>query len=147
MKSLCLYCVSTIVHFEIYETLMGQSASTLPDYAPEAFRDDTVLDLNPFNYANGGNYTLEECPLEELAAKPMKEQMRFSDAITRRYALNASFRDRQKESYLLIHAMGKDDILERLNETSIGNMAFMAYHNPNSLWSTTYDRVIRQLTH
>ena len=126
---------------------MGQSPSTLPDYEPEAFRNDTVLDLNPFNYANGGNYTLEKCPLEELAAKPMEEQMRFSDAITRRYALNASFRDRQKDAYILINAMGKDEMLECVNETSIGNIAFMAHYNPNSLWSTTYDHVIGQLTH
>jgi len=125
---------------------MGQTQSNLPDYNPEDFRNDEDLNLIPFAYPNGGNYTLEQCPLRELAAKSMQEQMRFSDAITRKYALNAKFHEIQRDSCSGVSAMSAQNILNKFNETSIGNMAFMAHHNPNSVWSQVYEDVIAKLT-
>lgn len=66
---------------------MGATSSTLPpDYNPDDYAAAETLDLQPFNYPNYGNYTLETVPLAELAARPIAEQAKFSDAICRKYA-------------------------------------------------------------
>lgn len=117
---------------------MGQNNSLI-DYDPMDYAHDQELDLNPMNYPNFGNYTLEQMPLDQLAKLSQQEQMRFSDAITRRYALNPTFKAQQSGFKIT------PQIIPQLNETSVGNMAFMAYHNPNSEWSTNYNQLIALL--
>ena len=67
--------------------------------------------------------------------------MRFSDAITRRYALNPIFIELQAP----LCDVPLPIAMEKLNETSIGNMAFMAFHHPDSVWSEHYERMIAAL--
>jgi hypothetical protein len=31
--------------------------------------------------------------------------------------------------------------ISQLNETSVGNVAFMAFHNPDSIWSKNYENI------
>jgi hypothetical protein len=120
---------------------MGNSFSThLPNYNPNDYKNDKDLDLNPANYPNFGNYTLKRMPLKDLITLPLEEQMQFSDAICRRYALNPIFKTQQMQYWdMFKYGSSHSD----LNETSVGNMAFMKYCNPNdSFYVKMYDETI-----
>ncbi len=120
---------------------MGADQSSLVDYDPNDYIHDTVLDMNPMQYPNFGNYTLQRMPLKDLIDKPILEQMRFSDAITRRYAKNPIFIKQQFSRQLDYENLGNG-----CNETSIGNMAFMKYHNPdNQVIQEQYDKMAHAL--
>ena len=111
--------------------------SGLSDYDPDQYAADTQLDLNPMNYANMGNDTWESVPLAQLARRPQREQMRFADAIARRYAKNPAFLQRQlAQLQLPLRSDG-------WNETSLGNLAFIAYHNPNTVWEQIYQQALQ----
>lgn len=102
----------------------------LKNYDPNDYKNDTELDLNSAHYANFGNYTFERMALKDLIELPLQDQMRFSDAICRRYALNPLFKNQQYEFW----KMYKSTItVTQLNETSIGNAAAMKYYNPDNL--------------
>lgn len=99
----------------------------LPDYDPNDYIDDTELNLNPATYPKFGNYTFQKMNIKKLANKSQEFQMKFSDAITRRYAKNQIFLDQMRQHPI---ASFINDI--EINETVIGNTVFMAYHNPNN---------------
>lgn len=109
----------------------------LIDYNPKEFIHDTELDLNPFNYVNFGNYTFESCPLEQFARRSMVEQMKFSDAITRRYALNPLFLERHK-NLMIEKNIDISIIVKNCNAYALGNSAFIAFHNPGSWFEEEY---------
>ena len=104
--------------------------NTLIDYNPEDYKNDGILELNPGAYPNLGNYFFHimeghNCSPQEVCKLPQLEQMKFGDAITRRYAKNNIFLSKMKkssENYKLKK--------ENINVTAIGNFAFIAYHNP-----------------
>ena len=121
---------------------MGQTNSTLQDYDPRQYRNDVELELSPLAYADCGNYTAESMPLAELAALPQQEQMRFSDAITRRYALNAKFLQMQEQCF---HQYSFEYLAQHANEASIGNMAFIAHWNPVGFWQRQYEALLAEL--
>ena len=71
-----------------------------------------------------------------------KEQMKFSDAITRRYARNVPFLAQQRTRFESIDWSRLSDIT-RLNETSIGNAAFVAHWNPEDVfWQEVYKALL-----
>ncbi len=112
------------------------SSNQLPDYNPDDYIDEVALQLSPASYPNYGNYTSESVPLNELAARPIEEQAKFSDAICRRYAKNPIFGEMQKGAWQL-------PTYDELNETSIGNAAFMKIHNPNDqFWVEKYNDIM-----
>ena len=113
--------------------------SWLPDYNPDDYVNDTSLDLNPMNYPNYGNYNFIQAPLKEIITWPMEKQMELSDAICRRYAKNPLFLQMQGENDQSVAD------IRGINETSVGNAAFMAYHNPNSYWSDYYDTLCKAI--
>ena len=117
-------------------------ASELPDYHPDDYVNDADLDLNPMNYPNFGNYNFILAPLKEIITWPMEKQMELSDAICRRYAKNPIFLKRQREA--MEQAPGEYNI-SAMNQTSVGNAAFMACHNPNSYWSNYYDTLCKAI--
>ena len=81
---------------------MGTSNTKLEDYNPRDYKDDTELDLNPGNYPNFGNYHWDRRPLKEIIQLNLEDQMKLSDAITRRYALNPKFIAMQQASLISI---------------------------------------------
>lgn len=122
----------------------GESASTyasLPNYDPNDYINDTELEMNPMSYPNFGNYNLIQAPLKEIITWSIEKQMNLSDAICRRYAKNPLFQEKMKE------LMDKQESINvsLLNETSVGNAAFMAYHNPDSYWSKEYEKICQAI--
>jgi len=113
---------------------MGSDQSLI-DYNPDDSKDDLMLNLNPMSYPNFGNYNMRMMSLTEIVRLPISEQMDFSDAITRRYAKNKLFHEKMVEG----GQPSTDFSLNDLNETSVGNIAFMAYHNPGSVWVEQYE--------
>ena len=115
----------------------------LNDYDPHNYIDtpEDDLDLNPLNYPNYGLY-VSSCELEavrkDIVTMNIEEQATYSDAITRRYALNPHFIKMQ----LRLNAIAKDIDKMPRNTTSIGNAAFMALYNPSE-WTTIYNDTIR----
>ena len=115
---------------------------SLIDYDPHDYQDTQLLNLNPFSYPNFGCYHLDNRPLKIIANLPIEEQMQLSDAITRRYALNEIFLN-QQASYI-----EKDIdkiIISMINATSIGNIAFIVYYNPNNQIFLNYYRKLLSL--
>lgn len=116
----------------------------LPDYCPEDAEFDTDLVLDPSAYYNYGNYwdVTKRIPLLEIARMSQKEQMKFSDAIVRRYARNATFLSQQRIQLQSID-WSSFAIAGMLNETSIGNAAFVAHWNPeDSFWQEHYKAIV-----
>lgn len=118
---------------------MGNGQS-LKDWDPNECANDEDLDLFPMNYPNFGNYRLNQVPLKDLVKESLEYQRSFSDAICRRYAKNKKFLAMQQ---LAISNQGPIDI-GQLNETSIGNYAFIIYHNPDDpFWQQQYDQTVK----
>ena len=117
---------------------MGNNNGKLPDYDPNTYKDDQTLDLNPGNYANFGNYHWDTRPLKEIVKLPLEDQMKLSDAICRKYALNSKFLALQEQSLDL-----ETIDITQCNQTSIGNMAFIAHHNPGSTSARYYERLVQ----
>lgn len=119
---------------------MGAAFSNTPlkDYNPDDCSADAELDLNPFNYPQAGNYKYNEhMSVKEVANLPIEEQLKFSDAICRRYAKNPLFLTNQKDGYTITTSM------DGLNTTSIGNMAMMKVSNPaDEFWAESYEQLI-----
>ena len=111
----------------------------LIDYNPDDYSDDLKLDLNPMSYPNFGNYHLRRMDLKELIELSIEEQADFSDAITRRYATNKLFHEKMLEREPPITSEQFIDSNIKINETGVGNLAFMAFHNPNSVFSKQYE--------
>lgn len=114
-------------------------SNNLPDYNPEDYKNDQELDLNPTNYVNYGNYYKSFPPFDKISRMNKSRQMKFSDAITRRYALNPKFIELQAP-----RTNPKDIDMSRLNATSLGNMAFMSHHHPGSVFDQFYKEVMRR---
>ena len=114
--------------------------SLLPNYDPNNFIHDKILDLNYGNYPNFGLYhTITEIiktkPLDVLRL-PLEKQMLYSDAITRKYAKNEIFINNQ------IMNIRINKLPNTPNITNIGNMAFLAYHSPE-YFKEYYDELIQ----
>lgn len=121
----------------------------LVDYDPRHYEHvlEDELNLDPLSYPGCGLYT----PYELLASESTKsailkmtleEQASFSDAITRRYALNPHFKRLQLRRINISTDIDKN-FLNDTNVTSIGNIAFMVMHNPlEPEWKEHYDLVI-----
>ena len=120
---------------------MGQGAS-LVDYDPRDGRAAQELQLQLSAYPNRGLYADKELSLSELTQLPQAEQMRFSDAVTRRYALNPRFR-RLQEAALRRQSVAA--LALRTTATGLGNIAFLAHWNPNSFWTRHYQELLAEL--
>ena len=110
---------------------MGNS-QTLIDYHPDNHSGDLEFVLNPMSYPNLGIYQNDEIMLEELIELPLKYQIKFSDAIHRRYAKNKIYHEK---------LLGKEESLtgEEITEISVGNIAVLAFYNPESIWTEKYE--------
>ena len=114
---------------------MGNSQSgELIDYNPQDYKDvpEDELELSPFMYPNMGVYYLEEVLMEMIAKLPLEEQMKYSDAICRRYALNPHFiKIQDKGIYDLLSKSDAEFLFckSRIGYCDIGGMAYMAYHH------------------
>jgi hypothetical protein len=106
---------------------MGILESRFRDYDPQDHKDDSELDLYPGNYWHFGNYHQDTTPLKDVAEWSIDRQMQLSDAITRKYALNPRFHKHQLNQ---LKMQNRTPGIADLNQNSVGNVAFMAYHNP-----------------
>jgi hypothetical protein len=118
------------------------AAPSLPDYDPREHKGEGMLQLKRDTYPNQGLYTVEPITVDAMVQLDQQEQMRYSDAVTRRYALHSAFRLGQQRN---IRAQTREALLLRATPTSIGNMACMAHWNPNSFWDKTYRELINDL--
>lgn len=102
------------------------------------------LELGPWSYQNGGLYHDMGILMSAYPAiinYPIERQMEYADAITRRYALNPHFIDKQYSFLRDIEYAAK-----HLNTTAIGNLACMAYHNgPESKYGIFYSKLMEYL--
>lgn len=120
---------------------------SLPNYDPndEINTPENELNLSPFTYINFGLYH-SSLKLDQFYPKivlfKIEDQAMYSDAITRRYALNPHFiRNREKELDVPV-----DKFSKHANATSIGNLAFITIHNgADSKWGIYYSKVINYM--
>lgn len=120
---------------------MGNSTS-LPDYDPRDAQNTIDLMLKRSSYPNHAQYTFEHMQLDELARCSQEEQMRFSDAVCRRYAMNPIFLQLQKRASLLVD-WEQPEARYQLNENALGNLAFIAHWNPKSVfWQKQYQTAL-----
>lgn len=131
---------------------MGAVLSTLdlPDYDPHDYRDETELNLDSITYPSLGKYTSDEPSIHELVRMTQEEHMELSDAITRRYALNPLFLEIQKKVHLnheheldllskeMFRKLAKHGTIVH-DGTDIGNIAFVAFHNPEGFFQNVYE--------
>lgn len=129
----------------------GSSDQILENYNPHDWINTpkNKLVLAPFSYPKCGCYTTHE---EELNVYPaiinfsIEEQMKYSDAISRRYALNPHFLKIQKDGGSFDVERTINHIKNQKASSSIGNIAFLAYHNGiNSDWGEFYTKVLNSL--
>ncbi len=117
-----------------------------PNYDPQDFKDDSDLLLEKSAYPNWGNYAFLRPTLERVIQYTQGDQMRFSDAITRKYALNERFREAMQPGHL---RMTREEMLkrtvDRCNQTTVGNIAFMAHYDPEGFFGDFYRSLIRKL--
>jgi hypothetical protein len=83
------------------------------------------LSPSPSSYHNYGlyheyNHLINSYP--SIIHWDIEKQIKYSDAITRRYCLNEKFKYIQKRLFTIDHTKNS-------NATSIGNIATMAYYN------------------
>ena len=113
---------------------MGNSQSgELIDYNPQDYKDvpKDELELYPFMYPNMGVYHME-VPVEMIAKLPLEEQMKYSDAICRRYALNPHFLKTQDKGIDDLLSKSDEEFLvykQQFNDCGIGDMAYMAHYH------------------
>jgi len=119
----------------------------LPNYNPEDEINTPKNELNllPFMYPNNGLYHNYDTLLQlwpKIISLTIEEQANYSDAITRRYALNEHFIDAMSISL----SRSDEEFAKNANTTGIGNLAFVAIHQgPNSKWGIRYTEVINYL--
>jgi len=120
---------------------MGAEQS-LPLYDPNDFVNDKQLDLNPANYAKCGLYlpfeAYDNISVAELAQHSQEEQMKYADAISRRYAKNPIFLLMQERSTRQVQRLSDG------NTCGLGNLALLAYHNPGTIYSDLYERLMAE---
>jgi len=102
------------------------------------------LELGPWSYQNNGVYhdlgTLKSV-YPAIIFYPIETQMEYANAITRRYALNPHFTDKQYSFLGDVESAAKN-----ANATGIGNIACMAYHNgPESKYGIFYSKLMEYL--
>jgi len=127
---------------------MGQrNSNILKDYNPKKTKyileQDLKLELS--NYPKFGSYhdleTIESI-FPKIILWSIENQMIYSNAITRKYALNQVFLNALKinlESSI-------DDFISKINATTIGNLAFITYYNGiNSEIGIHYTKIIKYL--
>lgn len=125
---------------------MGQrNSNTLKNYDPKDYKLEENINLNLLSYPNEGLYHPKEV-LDDIYPKivlwSIERQMEYSDAVTRKYALNQFYLDKLK--------IQLDVPLDRLakigNASMIGNLAFITYHNGiNSEFANHYTKIIKYL--
>lgn len=140
----------------IYKKTMGNSNNSLSDvicnedkvlhnYDPkdEINTPENELNLMPFTYVNNGLYHDYDTLLQvypEIISFTIDEQANYSDAITRRYALNPHFIAKMEIS------LNRSIKEFTPNTTAIGNLAFVAIHQGlDSKWGIRYIEVINHL--
>jgi hypothetical protein len=68
--------------------------------------------------------------------------MEYSDAVTRKYALNQFYLDKLKTEL----DIPIDDLTKNIDATVIGNLAFITYHNGiNSEFGIYYTKILKYL--
>lgn len=73
-----------------------------------------------------------------IAILPIQEQLKYADAICRKYAKNPIFLAEQMK---IIQEISEKFTLD--NETSVGNLAMVAHHNPGTMWEKTHAVMVR----
>jgi hypothetical protein len=123
----------------------NRNDSTLPTFNPkdEINTEENKLNLIPSTYINFGLYHSSEV-LKDIYPKivmfTMENQMKFSDAMTRRYALNKYFLNKQNLDLPI------EELVKNINATIIGNFACLTYHNGlESKYGLYYTRIINYL--
>ena len=128
--------------YSTYLSSQYRAASFAPEeYDPYDYKDIPKEDLylSPADYPSGGLYYPLHLLMNlypDIIYKDQRDQMKYVDAITKRYCLNPHFRSLQLE-----HLKNVPDIIviNRANATSIANLAFMAYHeNPKGPYDKIY---------
>lgn len=104
----------------------SKNGDTLPTFNPEDEINTEENDLNliSYTYINFGLYQSPEIltnMFPKIILLPIEDQMKFSDAITRRYALNKHFLDK-----LDLDVPIKELVI---NASMIGNLACLTYYN------------------
>jgi len=116
---------------------------TLFDPNDEIHTKEKDLNLIPSTYINFGLYHSPEA-LEEIYPKivifPIEEQIKYCDAITRRYCLNENYLKKQNFDIPI------NEIVKNIDATKIGNVACIAYYNGlNSKYWLYYTELIKYL--
>lgn len=110
-----------------------------PLYHPDDHIHEKKPILLSWAYPNFGLYLNPEITPQELVKKPLKQQIKYADAIIRRYAKNKVFLRSKVNKEIEIRK-------ENINATTIGNLAFIYYHNPrNPYIRSHYYETIRLL--
>ena len=113
---------------------------TLENYNPEDYKDHKYLELTRSTYPNRGIYPNDGISLKKLIELPLEEQLKYSDAICRKYALNPIFLKLMKDQ---IENSKFERKVEDLNEVGIGNAAFIKkYNENNSFWCKHYNDTV-----
>jgi hypothetical protein len=117
-----------------------------PNYDPndESNKSSIALNLSPSSYSNNGLYHKYDHLINvypEIINWDIEEQIKYSDAITRRYCLNKNFLLMQGN--LLTMQLNH---ITKSNTTAIGNIACIAFYNKqNSDWNECYIKIINHL--
>lgn len=112
------------------------------DVDPALYKDETRIGdkLHPYMYKNYGLYhsisELEAISVKEFCSFSLEKQMEYTDAITRKYAMNKEFKDMQRDITVI------EDI-DSINITGIANLAWMMYYNPDEpKWKEAHDKIV-----
>ena len=111
---------------------------TLIDYDPENHSEDLEFVLNPESYPNLGIYDNENITPENLIDLPIHEQIKYSDAIHRRYAKNKIYQEKILKEEILI----SEEDANKINEITVGNTAVLVFYNPEEkVWKDRYENL------
>ena len=123
----------------------NRNDSVLPIFNPkdEINTEEDKLNLIPYTYINFGLYHSSEVLTDifpKIVLWSIENQMKYADAITRRYALNEHFLNKQNLDCPI------EQLAKRINATMIGNLACLTYYNGiESKYGLYYTKVIHYL--
>lgn len=112
---------------------------------PDDHKDDIELDLDPLNYPRFGVLLdlseLLKTDILFLSKKPISEQMKYANAITRKYAKNERFKDKMIMEYKYKYNSINVDYF---NPVSLGDLACLAFYDWE-MFGEVYNNIISQL--
>ena len=100
------------------------------------------LVLNPFHY---DRFFQPELPLLSMLLLPLEEQARYADAVCRRYCCTKAYLELQQQVLDDAHEGGCWDLTYNTSDM-LGNLALLAYAQPQSQWQRLWKSVVQELT-